>query len=157
MTPFEKDLIANRPYLVRAAMKFTGSRDNAEDMVQTTMLRALASRDSFQAGSNFRGWLFTILRNEIFTAWRKRRREIEDADGHIAASIPDPLAANFEAIDELQHLMARLDRLKPTEKALILDAADGLDYEKMAVRHRIAVGTVKSRLFRARAKLMELA
>lgn len=157
MTPFDKDLIANRRYLFRCAMKFTSSRDTAEDMVQSTMMKALAARDSFEAGTNFRGWLLAIMRNEFFTAWRKRRREIEDADGQIAASTPDPLAANFEAMDELRHLMERLDRLTPLDKALLLDAADGLDYERMAVRHRIALGTVKSRLFRARAKLMESA
>ena len=70
--------------------------DRADDLVQETLTKAWAHRDSFQPGSNMRAWLFTILRNEYYSVLRKRRREVEDADGKIALNTA--IAPNSMAI-----------------------------------------------------------
>src|SRR3979490_1833479 len=75
------DILASVPSLRAFAISLSGNGDRADDLVQETLLRALANIDSFQPGSNLPAWLFTILRNLFRSDYRKRRREVEDADG----------------------------------------------------------------------------
>src|ERR1700734_75965 len=75
------------PSLRAFAISLCGNVDRADDLVQETLLRALANIDSFQPGSNMPAWLFTILRTLFRSESRKRRREVEDADGSYAASL----------------------------------------------------------------------
>src|ERR1700675_906488 len=80
------------PNLRAFAISLSGNVDRADDLVQETILRALANIDSFQPGTNMSAWLFTILRNLFRSEYRKRRREVEDADGSYAealTSLPD--------------------------------------------------------------------
>lgn len=154
MTPFERDLVAQRPFLLRFAMRLTGNRDHAEDLVQTAIMKALAARDSFATDTDLRAWISTILRNEFYTTWRKRRHEVADPEGLIVSQVADDSSPDFEVRDKYRRLMARLDRLDPFDKALLLEQAEGVDYETLAVKYRIAVGTVKSRLSRLRERLV---
>jgi RNA polymerase sigma-70 factor, ECF subfamily len=123
--------------------------------VQDTVLRAWNKRSSFQPGTNLNAWLFTILRNSFFSEHRKRAREVEDSDGIYAAqlkTVPDQL-------DNLhvQDLRIALDRLVPEQReALLLVGAEGLSYEETAAICGTAVGTIKSRVNRARTRLAEL-
>ena len=125
------------------------------DLVQDTVLKALSKRESFQEGTNLRAWLFTILRNNFFSTHRKKGREVEDAEGAHAAtmvSIPDQH-------DKLVHqdLQAALARLSPDQRdVIILVGAEGLSYDEAAAALGCAVGTVKSRVNRARNRLAEL-
>src|SRR5579871_1575229 len=73
------DILASVPSLRAFAISLSGNGDRADDLVQETLLRALANIDSFQPGSNLPAWLFTILRNLFRSDYRKRRREVEDA------------------------------------------------------------------------------
>src|SRR6476660_9870179 len=75
------------PSLRAFAISLCGNVDRADDLVQETLLRALANIDSFQPGTNMSAWLFTILRNLFRSEYRKRRREVEDSDGHHAESL----------------------------------------------------------------------
>src|SRR6476619_5858403 len=75
------------PSLRAFAISLCGNVDRADDLVQETLLRALANIDSFEPGSNMPAWLFTILRNLFRSEYRKRRREVEDADGTYAQSL----------------------------------------------------------------------
>src|SRR3712207_9462425 len=75
------------PSLRAFAISLTGNIDQADDLVQEAMVRGLTYIDQFQPGTNIQAWLFTILRNQFHTFYRKRRREVEDPDGGIAARL----------------------------------------------------------------------
>src|SRR3989442_12778372 len=81
------DILASVPSLRAFAISLSGNVDRADDLVQETLLRAMANIDSFQPGTNLPAWLFTILRNLFRSEYRKRRREVEDADGSYAESL----------------------------------------------------------------------
>ena len=80
-------VLSTVPSLRAFAISLCGNVDRADDLVQETLLRALANIDSFQPGTNMPAWLFTILRNLFRSEYRKRRREVEDADGRYAETL----------------------------------------------------------------------
>ena len=137
------------------ARSLAGNRDRADDLVQETVMRALANREKFQEGTNLHAWLVTILRNQFYSEGRKRRREVEDADGLHAGRLADIAAqpGHLELEDFLRAM-----RLLPDEQreALILIGASGFSYEEAAEICGVPVGTVKSRVSRARARLEEV-
>lgn len=143
------------PKLRAFAISLCGNVDRADDLVQETLLRALANIDSFQRGTNMSAWLFTILRNHFHSEYRKRRREVEDGDGSYAETLksqPDQTARL-----ELQEFRAALAKLPPDQReALILVGASGFSYEETADICGCAVGTIKSRVNRARTRLAGL-
>jgi RNA polymerase sigma-70 factor (ECF subfamily) len=148
-------VLAAVPKLRAFAISLCGNVDRADDLVQETLLRALANIDSFQPGTNMSAWLFTILRNHFHSEYRKRRREVEDGDGSYAESLksqPDQTARL-----ELQEFRAALAKLPPDQReALILVGASGFSYEETAEICGCAVGTIKSRVNRARTRLADL-
>src|SRR3979411_1582161 len=81
------DILASVPSLRAFAISLSGNGDRADELVQETLLRALANIDSFQPGTNMSAWLFTILRNHFRSEYRKRRREVEDTDGLYAEAL----------------------------------------------------------------------
>src|SRR5882757_330754 len=81
------DILASVPSLRAFAISLTGNADRADDLVQETLLRALANIDSFESGTNLAAWLFTILRNHFRSQYRERWREIEDSDGRFAETL----------------------------------------------------------------------
>jgi RNA polymerase sigma-70 factor, ECF subfamily len=148
-------LIALIPNLRAFAYSLCGQHERADDMVQETLLKAWSHLDSFQAGTNLRAWLFTILRNTFFSEMRKRRREVEDADGKRAESLSVGPAQQGHV--DMQDLHKVLDLLPPHQReALMLVGAAGMSYEEAAEIAKCAVGTVKSRVNRARSRLAEL-
>src|SRR6187431_394251 len=148
-------VLAAVPSLRAFAISLCGNVDRADDLVQETMLRALANIHSFQPGTNMSAWLFTILRNLFRSEYRKRRREVEDADGSYAESLkshPDQLGRV-----EFQEFRTALAKLPPDQReALILVGASGFSYEEAAQICECAVGTIKSRVNRARTRLSQL-
>ena len=149
------DILASVPSLRAFAISLSGNGDRADDLVQETLLRALANIDSFQPGSNLPAWLFTILRNLFRSDYRKRRREVEDADGSYAKTLKTQPAQNAHL--EFEEFRAALDKLPQDQReALILVGASGFSYEDAAAICKCAVGTVKSRVARARKTLIEI-
>lgn len=148
------DLVAALPVLRAFARSLTGNRDRADDLVQETILRALANQDKFQAGTNLHAWLVTILRNQFYSEGRKKRREVEDADGVLAGQLADipRQQSRLEMNDFLRALQLLPDEQR---EALILVGASGFSYEETADICGVRVGTVKSRVSRARARLEE--
>jgi RNA polymerase sigma-70 factor, ECF subfamily len=148
-------VLAAVPKLRAFAISLCGNVDRADDLVQETLLRALANIDSFQRGTNMSAWLFTILRNHFHSEYRKRRREVEDGDGSYAETLksqPDQTARL-----ELQEFREALAKLPPDQReALILVGASGFSYEETADICGCAVGTIKSRVNRARTRLADL-
>ena len=148
-------LLAMIPNLRAFAISLCGNHERADDLVQETLLKAWSHIDSFEEGTNLRAWLFTILRNSYFSEIRKRRREVEDRDGKQAEGLS--VAPAQQGHLDMQDLRKALDMLPPDQReALVLVGAAGMSYEETAEIARCAVGTVKSRVNRARIKLASL-
>jgi RNA polymerase sigma-70 factor, ECF subfamily len=149
-------LLGAVPSLRAFAISLSGDVDRADDLVQDTLVRALANVHRFEPGTNLNAWLFTILRNLFHSEYRKRRREVEDADGSYAATLrtaPDQHAhLDFE---DLRAALAKLPQDQRRE-ALLLVGAQGFAYDDAAAICGCAVGTIKSRVNRARRRLAEL-
>ncbi len=148
-------MLAAVPSLRAFAISLSGNIDRADDLVQETLLRAIANIDSFQPGTNMSAWMFTILRNLFRSEYRKRRREVEDTDGSYAESLKSHPEQNSRL--EFQEFRAALAKLPPDQReALILVGASGFSYEEAAAICECAVGTIKSRVNRARTRLADL-
>ncbi|HEX7871306.1 MAG TPA: sigma-70 family RNA polymerase sigma factor [Sphingobium sp.] len=149
---FKDKLASVIPQLRAFARSLCGDRDRADDLVQDTMLKAWAARERFEAGTQFRAWTFTILRNHFLSQMR-RNRFVGEWDDLVADRI---LAgpANQDKTVELRDLMRALQQLPDAQReALILVGAGGISYEETAEITGVAVGTVKSRVARARTAL----
>ena len=143
------------PSLRAFAISLSGNIDRADDLVQETLLRAIANIDSFQPGTNMSAWMFTILRNLFRSEYRKRRREVEDTDGSYAESLKSHPEQSSRL--EFQEFRTALAKLPPDQReALILVGASGFSYEEAASICGCAVGTIKSRVNRARTRLADL-
>ena len=148
-------MLAAVPSLRAFAISLCGNVDRADDLVQETLLRALAHIDSFQPGTNMPAWLFTILRNLFRSEYRKRRREVEDADGSYAESLTS--LPNQTSHIEMGEFRKALNLLPADQReSLILVGASGFSYEEAAQICGCAVGTIKSRVNRARSRLAEV-
>ena len=148
-------LLAALPRLRAFAMSLCGHADQADDLVQETLMKAWANLGSFDPGSNMPGWLYTILRNEFYARLRRRRHEVDDPDGLLAARMATQPAQ--ESHLHFQDFRAALFRLPPDQReALMLVAASGYSYEDAAQLCQCAVGTMKSRVNRARNRLAEM-
>jgi RNA polymerase sigma-70 factor, ECF subfamily len=148
-------MLAAVPSLRAFAISLCGNVDRADDLVQEALLRAWGNLDSFEPGTNMSAWLFTILRNVFRSEYRKRRREVEDADGTYADSLTS--LPNQTSSLEMDEFRKALDQLPPDQReALILVGASGFSYEEAAHICGCAVGTIKSRVNRARTRLAEL-
>jgi RNA polymerase sigma-70 factor, ECF subfamily len=149
---FREGLIAAIPGLRAFGMSLTARPDRADDLVQETLMKAWHHHDSYQPGTNLRAWLFTILRNEFYTHIRKRRREVEDADGVYAGAVA--VSGGQESHLEMAELQVALAQLPDDQReAIVLVGASGFSYQEAAEICGVAVGTVKSRVSRAREKL----
>jgi RNA polymerase sigma-70 factor (ECF subfamily) len=136
------------------AVSLCGDKERADDLVQETLFKAWNHLDSFKEGTNLKAWLFTILRNTYFSERRKQRREVEDADGAYAARLATQPAQHGHM--EMQDFRAALSQLPDDQReALVLVGAAGFSYEEAAEISGCAVGTIKSRVNRARNRLAD--
>ena len=149
------DLIGTIPNLRAFAVSLCGNPDRADDLVQETLVKAWSNLSSFAEGTNLAAWLFTILRNIYYSEYRKRRREVADSDGAIAARLATAPAQSGH-MDFLDFRNALQKLPADQREALILIGASGLSYEEAAGVCNCAVGTMKSRVNRARNRLVEL-
>ncbi len=145
-------MLAAIPNLRLFAASLCRNTDHADDLVQETLIRALAHINSFEPGTNMSAWLITILRNFFRSERRKRMREVEDIDGKYAErmqTVPEQ-----EGRVMMSEFCVALREL-PTDQreALILIGALGFTHEAVATICGCAVGTIKSRVYRARHQL----
>jgi RNA polymerase sigma-70 factor (ECF subfamily) len=154
-TEWRDSVVQLIPALRAFAWSLSHNASDADDLVQDTLIKAWTNRDKFEPGTNLRAWLFTILRNTYYTAAVRRRREVRDETGKYAATLSTGPTQDWSlAIRALQAALAQL----PDEhrEALILVGAAGLTYEEAAEVCGCALGTIKSRVNRARARLLKL-
>ncbi|AIQ88872.1 MULTISPECIES: sigma-70 family RNA polymerase sigma factor [Methylobacterium] len=151
---FRGDIIKALPALRTFALSLVGDVSRADDLVQETFVKAWANQQKFRPGTNFTAWLFTILRNQFYTDLRKTRREVEDVDGTHAGQMSSP--SDQEDASTLKVVWERLGDLPSAQRqALLLVGAEGHTYEEAALKLGCQVGTVKSRVSRARSSLLD--
>lgn len=152
---WQADVIALIPALRAFAWSLSRNGSDADDLVQDALTKAWTHRDKFEEGSNLRAWLFTILRNTFYTNAVRRRREVADPDGAHAATLQAPPTQDWSVA--LRGMQAALQKLPDEHReALILVGAAGLTYEEAAEICGCALGTIKSRVNRARSRLLKL-
>jgi RNA polymerase sigma-70 factor, ECF subfamily len=148
-------MLAAIPGLRAFAISLCGNADRADDLVQETLIRGLAHINSFEPGTNMSAWLITILRNLYRSEYRKRRREVEDVDGKYAENLRS--LPQQEGQVEMSEFLEALAKLAPDQReALILIGALGFSHEEVANICGCAIGTIKSRVNRARNQLAKL-
>ena len=152
---FKEELLGEIKNLRAFAISLSGSVSLADDLVQESLLRAWSNSEKFQPGTSIRAWLFTILRNIYYSNYRKRSREVQDSDGYYARRLTVP--GDQESHLDLDDFRRALTRLPAEQReVLTLIGASGLSYEEAAAICEVGIGTIKSRLSRARSKLVEL-
>jgi RNA polymerase sigma-70 factor (ECF subfamily) len=154
-TQWRDAVIALLPPLRAFAWSLSRNSADADDLVQDTLIKAWTHKDKFEPGTNLRAWLFTILRNTYYTSVVKRRREVADEDGKHAARLSTAPTQDWSVA--MKAMQAALQRLPPEHReALILVGAAGLTYEEAAEICGCALGTIKSRVNRARTRLLRI-
>ncbi len=137
------------------AMSLTRNSALADDIVQDALVKAWTNMDKYEAGTNMRAWLFTILRNTYYSHHRKRRREVEDVEGDLSAGLAQK--PDHDGRLQMRDFSVAFDTLPEEQReALVLVGAGGFSYEEAAETCGVAVGTIKSRVNRGRARLAEL-
>ena len=152
---WREEVVGMIPALRAFAWSLCHNGSDADDLVQDTLIKAWTNREKYEPGTNLRAWLFTILRNTYYTQVIRRRREVRDETGEYANNLSSPPTQDWSvAMRALQAGLAQL----PDEhrEALILVGAAGLSYEEAAEICGCALGTIKSRVNRARARLLKI-
>ena len=149
------EVIALIPALRAFAWSLSHNGSDADDLVQDTLIKAWTNREKFEPGTNLRAWLFTILRNTYYTTVLRRRREVRDEQGEYAGALKAAPTQDWSVA--MRSLQQALQQLPPEHReALILVGAAGLTYEEAAEVCGCALGTIKSRVNRARARLLKI-
>ncbi len=149
------DVISLIPALRAFAWSLSHNSADADDLVQDTLIKAWTHRAKFEPGTNLRAWLFTILRNTYYTAVVRKRREVADEDGRHAATLSAAPTQDWSvAMRSLRVAMLQLPH--EHREALVLVGAAGMSYEEAAEICGCALGTIKSRVNRARTRLLRL-
>lgn len=152
---FRQDLLVAIPSLRAFAVSLSQNTDKADDLVQETLVKAWDKQASFQEGTNLKAWLFTILRNEFYSQMRKRGREVQDSEGLMTARLA--VHPSQHGSLDLEDFRSALQQLPEDQReAIILIGASGFSYEEAAEICGCAVGTIKSRVSRARTRLQEI-
>lgn len=152
---FEAEALIHLDALFRVALRFVGNAADADDLVQDTLLRAYQAWHQFQQGTNAKGWLITILRHVFINEYRRnaRRRQILEREG----SAP-PQHSTVLFLEELvdDEVLRAIDALPLSYREVVtLRDIEDLHYDEIAAMLGVPIGTVKSRLFRAREMLQE--
>ena len=161
---FEEEALVHLEVLYGRALRLTGGDEaRSEDLVQETVLKAWRAWDSYEQGTNCKAWLLTILRNAFINEFRQRKREPDPVDFVDVEERPvwsqlrqeDPAGAFFDQIID-DEIVEAIEELPETFRVpLVLSDLDGLSYEEISEELDVPIGTVKSRLHRARQRLQE--
>jgi RNA polymerase sigma-70 factor (ECF subfamily) len=151
---FDTDLTQLLPRLRVYALSLTRDSVRADDLVQQTVLRSLAGRKSFRPGTNFPGWLFRIQRNEFISNLRRERPTLELNDAISSTLLHAQRQESGIVMREFKKAFRTL--AGDQRRALLLTALEGHSHERIAGASRVAIGTVKSRVSRARAQLRQM-
>jgi RNA polymerase sigma-70 factor (ECF subfamily) len=151
---FHEQLKAILPRLRLYALSLTHDRDRANDLVQETVLKALAGRASFRPGTNFSGWIFRIQRNEFISSLRRQKPTVP-IDTTVADSLTQRATQENGLV--MREFLRAFGQLSAGQReALVLAVVEGQPYDVIAAHAGVSIGTIKSRVSRARATLARL-
>ena len=168
---FEEEALQYLDALYRTALRMSRNREDAEDLVQETYLRAFRFIDKFEPGTNLKAWLFKILTNTFINQYRKAARQPQvgyledDEEFYLYRKVSEPgspplsESAEEAALNQLgqQQIIEAIDRLPdPYRVAIVLVDIEGFSYKEIAEMTRVKVGTVMSRIARGRKMLQRL-
>ncbi|MFG5383273.1 sigma-70 family RNA polymerase sigma factor [Yoonia sp. R2-816] len=149
------EIVEFLPEMRAFALSLTRNPSQADDLVQDAIIKAWKSFHQFEASTNLRAWLFTIVRNTFYSDLRRKRREVAHIETTLTEMISDGQTPDtrIELMDFEKALMLLPDEQR---EALILVGASGMSYEEAAETCNVAIGTIKSRINRGRKRLAEL-
>ena len=161
---FEKEAVPHMDALYNYALKMTGDSDDASDLIQETYLKAFRFFDKFEKGTNCKAWLFRIMKNTYINTYRKNTKEPDKVDydevenfyENIKASNTDSAHLEKDIYDNLldDELSGAITSLPEDFRTVVILAdIEGFTYEEIADFIDVPVGTVRSRLHRARKML----
>ena len=156
---FRKDLIGVQAELLRFAYKLTANREEANDLLQETFLKALDNEEKYVPDTNFKGWMYTIMRNIFINNYRKIVRDqtfIDTTDNYYHLNLPQD--SGFESAEGAYDLkeMHRIVNALPREHKIPLSMhVSGFKYREIAEKLGLPLGTVKSRIFFTRQRLQQ--
>jgi len=158
---FEREALVHMDVLYRVALRLSGNPSDADDLVQETMLKAYRAWDQYERGTNAKAWLLTILRHAFINEYRRRTRHPETVDVDTIEPFAvfsevqddDPQGAFFDRIVDDEVLRAVDELPEAFRETLVLSDVEGMAYQEIAGILGVPIGTVKSRLFRARQLL----
>lgn len=156
---FQQQLLSFRQQLYYFALSLTKDRENAEDLLQESMLRALTYRDKFRDNTNFKAWVYTIMKNTFINDHRRSKRTkvlMDNVDRQIEQVERVQIPNSPEATVKMSEIQRSLDRLDPAFREPFTMHHEGFKYHEIADHLEIPIGTVKSRIFQARHRLMEM-
>lgn len=155
---FRKDLIGVQDELLRFAYKLTTDREEANDLLQETSLKALDNEDKYMPDTNFKGWMYTIMRNLFINNYRRSVRELNFLDSNFTDYAQIQVAKDddkFEETYDLKLLYRIINKLPDDTKQPFMMFVSGLKYKEIAEKMDLPIGTIKSRLHFARKKLQK--
>ena len=156
---FKKDLIGVQDELLRFAFKLTSDREEAYDLLQETSLKALDNEDKFMPDTNFKGWMYTIMRNIFINNYRKVVRDqtfVDQTENLYHLSLPQD--SGFESTEgsyDLKEMRKIVNALPKEYRVPFSMHVSGFKYREIAEKLNLPLGTVKSRIFFTRQKLQE--
>lgn len=161
---FEEEALPHLDTVYRVALRLSGNEAQAEDLTQETMFKAYRAWHQYERGTNVRAWLLTILRHTFINEYRKAQRagttvdvgEVESFTVFEQVQETDPEGRFFEQLVDDDVIRAINDLPDEFRETLILSDVEGLPYAEIARVTEVPVGTVKSRLFRARQALQKV-
>jgi RNA polymerase sigma-70 factor, ECF subfamily len=153
---FNKQLLALNGSIFSVAFRFTRNKHNAKDLVQETILRALANCHKFTEGTNFKGWLYTIMQNCYINEYRKQRsrgKVVYWMEENMKGVLEQPVRNLGSTVIMMKELRSILNTLSEATRIPFEMHFDGFGYQEIAEKLDVPLGTVKSRIFFARQKL----
>ena len=153
---FNQLLTGNMNYLRQFAIGFTKNVDDAEDLLQETMVKALRYRNNFAEGTNIKGWLYTIMRNIFINNYKRKKFQntiLDTTDNQFYLNSGSMQSDTVTTVINEQDIRGAIDDLKPEFKVPFSMFMEGFHYDEIAEELGIPMGTVKSRIFHARRKL----
>ena len=156
---FQQHLVSLRPQVYYFALSLTRDRETAQDLLQESMLRALMYREKFQDNTNFKAWLYTIMKNTFINDHRRGKRTdalMDRVENEQLRASRVETAASTESSVKLREINTSLARLDDTFREPFRMHHDGFKYHEIAVRLGIPIGTVKSRIHQARHRLIDM-
>ena len=156
---FKKDLLGVQNDLLRFAYKLTSDREEANDLLQETSLKALDNEDKYMPDTNFKGWIYTIMRNIFINNYRKVVRDqtfVDQTDNLYHLNLPrDTAFEGTESAYDLKEMHRIVNALPREYKVPFSMNVSGFKYREIAEKLGLPLGTVKSRIFFTRQKLQQ--